>query len=201
MQRLAGQLIAVEGIDQAGKWTVCERLVRELRQAGVRAELTGFPDYTTPLGEEIRRFLASERSYPAQGRQLLFAANRWEREPDLRAWLAAGRAVVLDRYVASGIAYGAAQGLDIEWMTWVERGLPVPDLTLLLDITPDVSLARKSAARDAYEERVDLLARARQAYLELARSPTWRTIDATGDREAVWAAVLDVVRAYAAGLG
>jgi dTMP kinase len=201
VHRLAGQLIAVEGIDQAGKWTVCERLVRELRQAGVRAELTGFPDYTTPLGEEIRRFLAGERSYPAQGRQLLFAANRWEREPDLRAWLVARRAVVLDRYVASGIAYGAAQGLDIEWMTSVERGLPVPDLTVLLDITPDVSLARKSVARDAYEERVDLLARARRAYLELARAPTWRTIDATGDRESVWTAVLDVVRAYAAGLG
>lgn len=196
MQRLAGRLIAVEGIDQAGKWTVCERLVRALREAGVEAELTGFPDYTTPVGEEIGRFFAAERTYPVQARQLLFAANRWERASDLRSWLAAGRAVVVDRYIASGIAYGTAQGLDPDWMMCVERGLPTADLTILLDIPPDVSVARKSTARDVYEARVDLLTRARDAYLRLAVQPTWRTVDATADRDAVWSAVLATVRAY-----
>jgi dTMP kinase len=197
VRRLAGRLIAVEGIDQAGKWTVCKRLARELRASGVQTELTGFPDYTTPLGEEIRRFLASERSFPLEARQLLFAANRWERAPDLLAWLADGRAVVVDRYVASGVAYGAAQGLDPDWMVCVERGLPTADLTVLLDITPEVSLSRKSASRDAYEARSDLLLRARGAYLELARADSWRTVDATGDRESVWAEVLKTVTAFA----
>ena len=199
MQRLAGRLIAVEGIDQAGKWTVCERLAGELRAAGIRVELTGFPDYATPLGEEIRRFLAGERGYPPESRQLLYAANRWERAGDLRAWLTDGRAVVVDRYVASGIAYGAAQGLDPEWMAWVERGLPAADLTILLDIRPEVSVARKSAARDAYEGQTDLLRRAREAYLRLAQDPSWRTVDASGDREAVWGAVLTVLRDFSAG--
>jgi dTMP kinase len=197
VRRLAGRLIAVEGIDQAGKWTVCERLVGELRAAGVPAELAGFPDYATPLGGEIGRFLAGERSYPPQVRQLLYAANRWERAADLQAWLAAGRAVVVDRYVASGIAYGAAQGLDPAWMACLEWGLPPADLTLLLDVTPEVSLARKPAARDTYETRTELLQAARAAYLDLAASPTWRTIDATADRESVWSAVLTTVRAYA----
>ena len=197
MRHLTGRLIAVEGIDQAGKWTVCERLTRELRAAGVPAELTGFPDYATPLGEEIRRFLAGARSYPPQARQLLYAANRWERASDLRAWLADGRAVVVDRYVASGIAYGAAQGLDLDWMLAVERGLPVADLTILLDIPPEVSVARKLAARDAYEGQTDLLGRAREVYLRLAQSPGWRVVDASGDRETVWEAVLAVVRGYA----
>ena len=196
MRRLAGRLIAVEGIDQAGKWTVCERLVEALRASGVATELTGFPDYATPLGEEIRRFLAQERSFPVEVRQLLYAANRWERAADLRRWLADGIAVVLDRYSASGIAYGAAQGLELDWMLGLERGLPEPNLTILLDITPDVSVARKASARDAYEARIDLLTRAREAYLRLAEHPSWRTVDATGDREAVWSTVLDVVRAY-----
>ena len=198
MQRLAGRLIVVEGIDQAGKQTVCERLVERLRSDGVPAELTGFPDYTTPLGHEIAAFLRGERDFPPQARQLLYAANRWERASEIRAWLAAGRAVVVDRYVASGIAYGTAHGLDSAWMREVERGLPAADLTVLLDVTPEVSVARKQTARDAYEARTELLTRARDAYLELARAPGWRVVDATGDKASVWSAVLGAVEAYLA---
>ncbi len=190
MKQLAGKLVAVEGIDQAGKQTVCEWLVSELRGLGVPAEQTGFPDYATPLGHEITAFLRGERNYPAEARQLLYTANRWERAAELRAWLADGRAVVVDRYIASGVAYGAAQGLATDWMLAVERGLPPADLTILLDITPDVSLARKTTARDAYEARTDLLARARDAYLTLAREPGWLVVDAAADRDAVRARVL-----------
>ena len=67
VKQLAGKLIAVEGIDQAGKQTVCEWLVGELRAAGVTAEQTGFPDYATPLGHEITAFLRGERDYPRRG--------------------------------------------------------------------------------------------------------------------------------------
>jgi dTMP kinase len=193
---LAGKLIAVEGIDQAGKQTVCERLVSELRARGIAAEQTGFPDYSTPLGHEIRAFLRGEREYPAQARQLLYAANRWERAAELRRWLAEGRAIVVDRYIASGVAYGAAQGLELDWMLAVERGLPPADLTILLDITPEVSLARKTTARDAYEARTDLLARARDAYLTLARGPGWLVVDAAADRDTVRARVLAALQRH-----
>lgn len=199
MQELAGKLIAVEGIDQAGKQTVCQWLTETLREQGMPAEQTGFPDYSTPIGQEIAAFLRGERSYPAEARQLLYAANRWERAADLRAWLAAGTSIVVDRYSASGIAYGAAQGLDLAWMLEVERGLPPADLTLLLDITPDVSLARKTTARDAYENRLDLLAAARAAYHTLAQAPGWRIINAAADRATVRARVLATIQAYLTG--
>ena len=190
MKQLAGTLVAVEGIDQAGKQTVCEWLVGQLRAHGVPTEMTGFPDYATPLGREITAFLHGGRQYPAEARQLLYAANRWERAAEMGAWLAEGRAIVVDRYIASGVAYGAAQGLDMEWMLAVERGLPPAGLTILLDITPEVSLARKSSARDAYEARLDLLAHAREAYLILARDPSWVVVDAAADRDTVRARVL-----------
>ena len=198
MKQLAGKLIAVEGIDQAGKQTVCEWLVGQLRAGGVTAEQTGFPDYATPLGHEITAFLRGEREYPAEARQLLYTANRWERAAELRAWLAEGRAIVVDRYIASGVAYGAAQGLDMDWMLAVERGLPPADLTILLDITPEVSLARKTTARDAYEARTDLLARARDAYLTLAREPGWLVVDAAADRDTVRDRVLAALQQYLA---
>jgi dTMP kinase len=196
VKQLAGTLIAIEGIDQAGKQTVCTWLAQELRAHGVETEQTGFPDYATPLGHEITAFLRGERAYPAEARQLLYAANRWERAAEIRDWLAAGRAVVVDRYIASGVAYGTAQGLDLAWMLGVERGLPPAGLTILLDITPDVSLARKTTARDAYEERLDLLARAREAYLTLAREPGWLVVDAAADRETVRARVLAALQGH-----
>ncbi|MGE3269411.1 MAG: dTMP kinase [Chloroflexota bacterium] len=199
MKQLAGRLIAVEGIDQAGKQTVCEWLAGELQAQGVPTRQTGFPDYGTPIGQEITAFLRGERSYPAQARQLLYAANRWERAAELRAWLDTGIAVVVDRYIASGVAYGAAQGLDLDWMLQVEQGLPPASLTVLLDITPEVSLARKTTARDAYEARLDLLAAARTAYLTLAEAPGWLVVDAAADRDTVRARVLAALQAHLAG--
>jgi len=196
VRRLKGRLIAVEGIDQAGKQTVCERLVEWLRSMDVPAEPAGFPDYSTPIGQEIAAFLRGERDFPPQARQLLYAANRWERVADIRRWLSSGRTVVVDRYVASGIAYGAAQGLSLAWMRGLEEGLPEAELTLLLDIPPEVSLARKQTARDAYEARTELLVRAREVYLALASEPGWQVVDARGDRAIVWSNVQAVVEAF-----
>lgn len=186
---LSRKLIAIEGIDQAGKQTVSRWLVGKLRLIGVETEEAGFPDYSTQLGQEITRFLKGEHVYSPQVRQLLYAANRWERADEIRAWLAAGKTVVVDRYIGSGVAYGAAQGLPMGWMLAIEEGLPVPDITLLLDIPPHISLERKPHRRDAYEARTDLLARARDAYLTLARAPGWLVVDAAADRDTVRARV------------
>ena len=196
MQFLAGKLVAVEGIDQAGKRTVCRWLVNELRGRGVPSEIIGFPDYTTALGEVIAQFLQSKHSYPLEVRQHLYAANRWERAAEIRTWLGAGRAVIVDRYSASNIAYGIAQGLDPKWVQRIESGLPTADITLLLDIPPEVSLERKPYQRDAYEARLDLLAGARAAYLDLARDPSWHKIDAVADRDTVRDRVLAALQRH-----
>jgi dTMP kinase len=193
---LSRKLIAIEGIDQAGKQTVSRWLVDQLRSHGVRTEETGFPDYSTQLGEEITRFLRNERGYPPQVRQLLYTANRWERAEEIRTWLDDGATVVIDRYIASGVAYGAAQGLPMDWMLAIERGLPAPDINLLLDIPPETSLERKPHQRDAYEARTDLLARARDAYLTLAREPGWLVVDAAADRDTVRGRVLAALHRY-----
>jgi dTMP kinase len=198
---LVGKLIAVEGIDQAGKRTVCRWLVTELRARGVPTETVGFPDYTTELGEVIAQFLRSEHSYPLEVRQLLYAANRWERAAEIRAWLDSDHAVIIDRYSASNVAYGVAQGLDATWIQKIESGLPRADITLLLDIPPEVSLERKPYQRDVYEARLDLLAGARAAYLDLARDPSWHVIDAAADRDTVRARVLAALEQHAAARG
>ena len=118
---MSGHLIAFEGLDQSGKQTQAERLRDHLKAEGRKARLVSFPDYGTSIGEEIARALSNERDYGPDVMQLLYVANRYERTPDLRRWLDGGLILVCDRYTASSVAYGEAQGLDPAWLTDMQR--------------------------------------------------------------------------------
>jgi dTMP kinase len=189
-----GGLIAFEGLDQSGKQTQAERLVAALRAAGADVRFLSFPDYHTPLGVEIGRALGGEREYLPDTLQLLYVANRYERRPEIERCLAAGGVVICDRYLASSIAYGEAQGLDARWLTDIQRYLPQPLLTILLDIAPETSLQRKQLARDRYERDLALLSRVRASYLRQAESPSWATLDGAAARDDVSARVISLVR-------
>ncbi len=199
--RPPGRLIAVEGIDQSGKQTQVERLAARLRAAGLPVRSLAFPAYETPVGRLLRDYLTGSPAASEPGpelRQLLFVANRWEIEPAIRAALAAGETVIVDRYTGSGCAYGRAQGLDAAWVDALERGLPEPDLVALLDLPPAEAFARKRAGRDRYEAQVELLERSRAAYLRLAADRGWLVLDATASIDAIaerlGAAVLALLR-------
>jgi dTMP kinase len=174
-----GALIALEGIDQAGKRTQARLLGRRLRELGLEVAIWSFPDYSTELGGEIRAFLRGERRYNPRVRHLLYAANKWERAEELMGLLGRGAFVVLDRYKASNIAYGMAHGLDRAWLAGLEADLPEADLTILIDIPPEESLRRKAAARDAHEADLGFLGRVRRNYLALAEEMGWPIVDGT----------------------
>jgi dTMP kinase len=190
---MSGVIIAFEGLDQSGKQTQAERLRDHVRAAGRKARLVPFPDYGTSIGEEIARALQGEREYGPDVMQLLYVANRHERLPDLNRWLDAGLILVCDRYVASTAAYGEAFGLDPAWLQEIQRFLPAPALTILLDIQPETAARRKSLARDRYERDLELLGRVRAAYQRLAQAPGWVTLDGERARDDVTADVLSVV--------
>ena len=172
-----GHLIAFEGLDQSGKQTQAERLRDALRGSGHKARLVAFPDYATSIGEEIARALQGERDYPPDVMQLLYVANRYERKADLQRWLDGDLVLVCDRYTASSVAYGEAQGLDAAWLLDLQRYLPRPTLTILLDIAPETAVRRKAVDRDRYERDLAMLGRVRETYLRLAREPGWVRLD------------------------
>jgi dTMP kinase len=194
---MTGRLIAFEGLDQSGKQTQAERLRDRLTAARRRVRLLSFPDYTTSIGEEIGRALRGDRPYPAEVMQLLYVANRYEWKPEIERERGLGTVLVCDRYLASSIAYGEAQGLDGAWLRDVQRYLPQPDLTLLLDIAPEISARRKTVDRDAYERDLALLGRVRDNYVRQV-GPSWVRLDASRDRDAV---AQDVYEAVAPLLG
>ncbi|MFM8532374.1 MAG: dTMP kinase [Acidimicrobiia bacterium] len=191
-----GHLIAFEGLDQSGKQTQAERLLGAFHAAGRTAEFLTFPEYTTAIGEEIGRALKGERDYQPDTLQLLYIANRFEFRTRIMAWLAAGTMVVCDRYLASSIAYGEAQGVDVPWLTAIQQPLPQPSLTLFMDMSPSVSLTRKKADRDKFERDMPLLERVRESYIRQAAAPGWTRIDAERDKDTVSQSVLSAVRSH-----
>lgn len=192
---MPGLLIAFEGLDQSGKETQAQRLGERLRAEGHRVRLVSFPDYTTPVGAEIGRALAGEREYPADVMQLLYVTNRYERKPELAAWLAAGNVVICDRYLASSIAYGETQGLDPSWLLEIQRYLPQPDLTILLDIAPEIAVRRKASGRDKYERDLALLTRVRESYRRQAAAQGWARVDGERDRDEIARESLEIATA------
>jgi dTMP kinase len=183
-------LIAFEGLDQSGKQTQAERLRDRLKQDGHKARLVSFPDYATSIGEEIARALQGEREYEADVMQLLYVANRYERRADLQRWLDGGLILVCDRYVASSIAYGEAQGLEPGWLADVQKFLPPPSLTILLDISPETAVQRKAVDRDRYERDLAMQGRVRDSYHRQAAANQWVVLDGEQSKDAVAAEVL-----------
>jgi dTMP kinase len=189
-----GLLIAFEGLDQSGKQTQAELLRDGLTSAGRAVRLLSFPDYGTVIGAEIGRALRGERDYTADVMQLLYVANRYEKKAEIERAKGEGAVVLCDRYLASSIAYGEAQGLDAAWLTDIQKYLPQPDITFLLDIEPDVSARRKTRDRDRYERDLSLLSRVRDSYLRQAKAG-WIRLDASRTPDAVAADVWRAVEA------
>ncbi|WP_031937384.1 dTMP kinase [Prescottella defluvii] len=191
-----GILIALEGLDGAGKRTLVGKVVTQLEQDGLTVATLDFPRY----GASIHADLASEALKGAHGdlsesvhaMAVMFALDRAGAAPRLRELVASHDVVILDRYVASNAAYGAArlhQHGDGEFVTWIEElefdrlGLPRPDLQMYLDVP--VALAEERArargaadasrALDAYEKDSALQARTGQVYRELAAAD-WNSL-------------------------
>jgi dTMP kinase len=194
---MTGSLVVFEGLDQSGKQTQAEALRDHLTVQGRSWALLSFPDYSTSIGKEIRAALYGEREYPADVLQLLYVANRGEKRAFIEGAIAKGVVVICDRYMASSIAYGEAHGLDEQWLTDIQRFLPVPDLTVLLDIAPQTAAGRKAADRDRFERDMALLSRVRASYRRQAEAPGWIRLDGERDKSAVSA---DVIRAVSTQL-
>ncbi len=190
---MKGLLIAFEGLDQSGKQTQAERLKSEIERRGRRAVLLDFPSYETHIGQEIDEGLHGGRDYGPDVMQLLYVANRYEKKPLIEKLLGEGTVIVCDRYLASSIAYGEAQELDADWLRDIQRYLPPPDLTILLDIAPETAAGRKRSNRDRYERDLELLSRVRDSYHRQARAADWVQFDGERPKDDVAADVLNAV--------
>jgi len=171
--------IAFEGGDGAGKTTQIELLRGRLIEAGYDVLVTREPGGTL-LGASIREVLLHGGDVAPRAEALLFAADRAHHVATVvRPALARGAVVLQDRYLDSSVAYqGAGRELDpaeIKRLSlWATEGL-LPDLTVLLDVSPETGRERRGELHDRLEaEHDDFHARVREHYLQLAAADAGR---------------------------
>ena len=143
---MAGLFISFEGGEGAGKTTQAGLLHQRLQESEIPCALVREPG-GTELGEYLREYLKSERPLAPEAELLLFEAARVELVTGrIRPALAAGHTVIADRFADSTIAYqGYGRGLDlgaIASLNGFATGGLRPDITFLLDVTPQVGLGR-----------------------------------------------------------
>lgn len=199
-------LIAIEGIDGAGKGTQAGRLVSSLREMGLTVDSLQFPRYSaTAFGSAIGDFLngrfGSLNEVHPQLAAVLYAGDRYESRSLLMNMMDQNDIVVLDRFVGSNLAHQSAK-LDGDERTalisWIEKiefevfALPRPSLTILIDMSSQMSreLVSRKSTRDYTEQEADLqesdlpyLEKVRRCYLALAHSRLdWRTVHGLDDK-------------------
>jgi dTMP kinase len=196
---MRGLFVTFEGIDRSGKTTQARLLCEALGGDALGVREPG----GTEAGERVRAIL-KDASVPLspETEALLFAAARAELVTErILPALAEGRIVVSDRFLDSSLAYqGGARGLGIEDVERVNRFATRalrPDLTFLLEITPDEA-ARRAGEHDRFEDEGAALQEAVLAAYErlIELEPDrWRRIDAARSAETVHAEVLAEVEA------
>lgn len=197
---MTGKFITIEGGEGAGKSSAITRITAELAQHGIPSRLTREPG-GTELGESIRELLlARERTdmHPDTELLLMFAARAQHLHQIILPSLALGTWVICDRFTDATYAYqGGGRGLDQQRIAILEnlvQGQLRPDLVLLLDVAPEVGLARIAGRGEPDRfEREDLafFQRVRNCYLQRAAAdPTrYRIIDAAKSEAEVQAQI------------
>lgn len=199
--------IVIEGLDGAGKSTQVGMIRRLLEERyGREVEYLHFPRFDAPVyGDLIARFLRGELGAVDAVNPylvgLIYAGDRQSAAEMIRHWLASGKAVIVDRYVYSNIAYQCAKlpaGSETraelkQWildLEYTHHGIPRPDLSLFLDV-PFAFTAKKlgeqregddraylKGKQDIHEASLTLQQNVREVYLSCAsEDPTFRVID------------------------
>jgi dTMP kinase len=174
-----GKFITLEGGEGTGKSTQAPLLAGHLRRAGIDALVTREPG-GAPGAEEIRKLLvegAPGRWDPISEALLHFAARREHLERTVLPAIAAGRWVISDRFADSTMAYqGYGLGVGrqaVEALYRIVVGTFAPDLTIILDLSPELGLERSrggETGEDRYERMDEAFhRRLREGYLDIAR--------------------------------
>lgn len=195
---MRGKLISLEGLDGSGKATQAALLERELRRRGAGVRRVSFPAYGEPSSAPVRMYLdgafgREPGDVNAYAASTFFAVDRyasfrrfWKKDYE------GGALILADRYTTSNLVYQMPKLPRAEWedfILWLEDfeyarlGIPKPDLTVYLDMPPEISqnlleerYRRDGGRRDIHESNAAYLAACRRGAAFAAERLGWRVV-------------------------
>ncbi|OYT53805.1 MAG: dTMP kinase [Candidatus Altiarchaeales archaeon ex4484_2] len=180
--------IVVEGLDGCGKTTQTKAIRDWLIQEGKKTLLTGEPS-NNQLGLFLREVLIGTQKTDPKTLALLFTADRyWHLEKEVKPALEEGKIVVMERYVNSTIAYQTAQEVDGKWIRELNRFAIKPDLTLFMDMKPEIATQRADSGE--IFENMEFQEKVYQEYIKIG---DMIRIDANKTREQVFHEIKAVI--------
>ena len=194
-------IIVFEGIDGAGKTTMCKMLKSYLEQRGFSVAVYSYPNKSSLYGKIIRQFLSSEIVLDPEEQFFLYILDMYRDKKDVLGKISQGYIVLMDRYYTSTIAYQCSQGFDYNFAKHVIEylRLPKPEVIIYLDIDPITSLKRLESKEklEVFERNISFLEKVRNMYLQMAKEgyPTknWIHINAKNSIDKVFTEVVDAV--------
>jgi dTMP kinase len=191
-----GKIITLEGIDKSGKTTQAQMLSSYLqKEKDLRTAHFDFPDYQTDVGKLIYKYLNySEMPPNPEVLHLLYAANRYEIRDMINFHIKEGYVVIMNRYYQSNIVYGYVNGLDIEWLSTLDKNMPRSDLTIILDVPVQVMGKRStSTGANRFEQTKEFIEKVREIFLALAEREKWKVIDADRSKVDIHQDIIKIV--------
>lgn len=189
-----GKLVVIEGSDGSGKATQTRKLYERLLDLDVNVRRVSFPNYESESSALIKMYLRGDFGGDAEAvnpyaAATFYAVDRFANFFEWKDFYQRGGLVLSDRYVGSNMAYQAAK-LDnerdrVKFLAWLDDleyrhyGLPHPDLTIFLDMPPEIcAVLRKERGReDIHESDAAFMNKTYDTYKKIAKKYGWRVVN------------------------
>jgi len=191
-----GKFICLYGINNLGKSTQANLLVAHLRERGLKAEYLKYPIYTLePTGPLLYKILRDKnvKIGDPTAKQLIYTANRFQFAGKLDELLSKNDFVIAEDYIGTGLAWGAAEGVDLGYLEQINSILRKPDLEILVD---GERFTEAVESGHIHETNSDLTEKCRQIHLDLAQKYGWPIVNANQSIDAVYAEIFSHIKKF-----
>ena len=161
------KIIEIEGLDKSGKHTQSKLLAEYLRSLGYKVVQSEFHRYDTPTGKLIRDYLYKTYETNDKTIELIMTADKVAQQEWFNQLRQEGvDFLILDRYIGSQMSYALAKGQSIDFVKTLASLVVQPNLSIMLDISPELSISRKGkhGENDRYESDRAFLTKVREQY-------------------------------------
>lgn len=193
---MKGKFITLYGINNIGKSTQAQILTERLISEGYDAEFLKYPNYSvSPSGQFLDSLLRGSdgQKISEDELQLWFVLNRYQFQNEVLKKLEAGKILVVEDYVGTGIAWGMAKGLKRKWLESINSNLFEEDLAIYL--YGQRHLSAKEASH-IHEQNDELVEKCRVIHGKLARRYKWKKVEVCGGISDTAAIIWDVVSKF-----